>query len=180
MQNPNPTPNDGFAEGTSILTGEWKLIFTSALDVLSLGLIPGVQIGQIFQNINEDGSEVRVKKLFSSRFPADSIVHVSIAGVRRESCAGNVVGRTAVEVLVFVWYLKGAARGPQNCSAAVMAVHHLSASQHRGLLVSPPVVVLLLCNLAGAEYCGWSRAREALMRPNKTEEVTIFPEGHSY
>lgn len=58
-QNPNPTPNDGFADGASILTGEWKLIFTSALDVLSLGLIPGVDIGEIYQNINEDGSEVR-------------------------------------------------------------------------------------------------------------------------
>ncbi|CAM9821404.1 unnamed protein product [Scytosiphon promiscuus] len=57
-QNPNPTPNDGFAEGTSILTGEWKLIFTSALDVLSLGLIPGVEVAQIYQNINEDGTEI--------------------------------------------------------------------------------------------------------------------------
>lgn len=58
-QNPNPTPNDGFTDGASILTGEWKLIFTSALDVLSLGLIPGVDVGEIYQNINEDGSEVR-------------------------------------------------------------------------------------------------------------------------
>ncbi|CAN0150923.1 unnamed protein product, partial [Ectocarpus sp. 8 AP-2014] len=57
-QNPNSTPNDGFSEGASILTGEWKLIFTSALDVLSLGLIPGVEVGQIFQNINEDGTEI--------------------------------------------------------------------------------------------------------------------------
>lgn len=57
-QNPNATPNDGFSDGTSILSGEWKLIFTSALDVLSLGLLPGIDVGQVFQNISEDGTEV--------------------------------------------------------------------------------------------------------------------------
>lgn len=56
--NPNTTPNDGFSDGTSILSGEWKLIFTSALDVLSLGLLPGIDVGQVFQNISEDGTEV--------------------------------------------------------------------------------------------------------------------------
>ena len=57
-QNPNTKPNDGFVDGTSILAGEWELLFTSALDVLSLGLLPGIDPGQIFQNISEDGTEV--------------------------------------------------------------------------------------------------------------------------
>eukprot|EP00904_Undaria_pinnatifida_P009657 jgi/Undpi1/5821/HiC_scaffold_2.g01095.m1 len=57
-QNPNTTPNYGFSDGTSILSGEWKLIFTSALDVLSLGLLPGIDVGQVFQNISEDGTEI--------------------------------------------------------------------------------------------------------------------------
>lgn len=65
-RNPNTTPNDGFAEGTSILSGEWKLIFTNALDVLSLGLLPGVEVGQIFQNISPDGTEVRQLRLVRS------------------------------------------------------------------------------------------------------------------
>lgn len=52
------TPNDGFADGTSLLAGDWTLIFTSALDVLSLGLLPGIDVGQVFQNISEDGTEV--------------------------------------------------------------------------------------------------------------------------
>lgn len=60
-QNPNVAPNQGFADGTSLLAGEWKLLFTSALDVLSLGLIPGVDVGQVFQNISEDGSEVTLR-----------------------------------------------------------------------------------------------------------------------
>ena len=45
--NPNPAPTDGFASGDSPLTGEWQLLFTDALDVLSLSLIPGVSIGQV-------------------------------------------------------------------------------------------------------------------------------------
>lgn len=57
-QNPNAAPTKGFEDGTSPLTGEWKLIFTSALDVLSLGLLPGIDVGQVFQNINEDGTKV--------------------------------------------------------------------------------------------------------------------------
>lgn len=56
--NPNTAPNNGFSDGTSILSGEWKLIFTSALDVLSLGLLPGIDVGQVFQNISDDGTEV--------------------------------------------------------------------------------------------------------------------------
>lgn len=60
-QNPNVTPNEGFLDGSSILAGEWKLLFTSALDVLSLGLLPGIEPGQIFQNISKDGKEVRAE-----------------------------------------------------------------------------------------------------------------------
>lgn len=65
-QNPNTTPNYGFSDGTSILSGEWKLIFTSALDVLSLGLLPGIDVGQVFQNISEDGTEVNLLCLYDT------------------------------------------------------------------------------------------------------------------
>jgi hypothetical protein len=39
-------------------SGQWRLIFTTALDVLTLGINPLVEVGQIYQNINEDYSEV--------------------------------------------------------------------------------------------------------------------------
>jgi len=40
------------------LTGTWRLIFTTALDVLSLGVTPFVEIGQIYQNIALDEGKV--------------------------------------------------------------------------------------------------------------------------
>jgi hypothetical protein len=36
---------------TDALVGTWRLVFTNALDVLSLGVLPFVQVGQIFQNV---------------------------------------------------------------------------------------------------------------------------------
>eukprot|EP00953_Heterococcus_sp_UTEX-ZZ885_P015658 8817-Heterococcus_DN1.PRE.1 len=47
LLNPNRSPNDGFDTGDSPLTGDWQLLFTDALDVLSLSLLPGISIGQI-------------------------------------------------------------------------------------------------------------------------------------
>ncbi|CEM35772.1 unnamed protein product [Vitrella brassicaformis CCMP3155] len=52
--NPNPQPNL-MKDGSSPLNGEWRLLFTNALDVLLLGLIPAVQVGQVYQNVNLDG-----------------------------------------------------------------------------------------------------------------------------
>jgi len=59
LANPNPQPCTSLRTGTSPLTGEWSLVFTNALDVLSLGLlVPVISVGQVYQNINEDGSEI--------------------------------------------------------------------------------------------------------------------------
>lgn len=43
---------------SSAIAGEWKLMYTTALDVLSIGINPFVEIGQIYQNVNFDGSQV--------------------------------------------------------------------------------------------------------------------------
>eukprot|EP00640_Fibrocapsa_japonica_P002649 CAMPEP_0113944118 /NCGR_PEP_ID=MMETSP1339-20121228/30647_1 /TAXON_ID=94617 /ORGANISM="Fibrocapsa japonica" /LENGTH=249 /DNA_ID=CAMNT_0000949193 /DNA_START=192 /DNA_END=940 /DNA_ORIENTATION=- /assembly_acc=CAM_ASM_000762 len=56
--NPNPNPCDGLLDGTSPLEGEWQLLFTNALDVLSVGIVPAVYVGQVYQNVNYDGSEI--------------------------------------------------------------------------------------------------------------------------
>ena len=48
-------PADG---GAAPIGGEWKLIYTTALDVLTVGLTPGVEVGQIYQNISPDLTEV--------------------------------------------------------------------------------------------------------------------------
>jgi PAP_fibrillin len=37
------------------LVGTWRLVFTNALDVLSLGVLPFVQVGQIYQNVQPGG-----------------------------------------------------------------------------------------------------------------------------
>jgi len=42
----------------SVAAGEWKLVFTTALDVLAIGVNPLVEVGQIYQNIADDGEEV--------------------------------------------------------------------------------------------------------------------------
>lgn len=47
-------PPNAPADDPQLLTGKWRLLFTNALDVLSLGLLaPVAQVGQIFQNIYE-------------------------------------------------------------------------------------------------------------------------------
>ena len=47
----------GTDEG-SIAAGEWRLLFTTALDVLAIGVNPLVEVGQIYQNIDPSGEEV--------------------------------------------------------------------------------------------------------------------------
>lgn len=47
--NPTPEPNE-----STLLTGEWKLLYTNALDVLSLGLLaPIALVSEVFQNVFE-------------------------------------------------------------------------------------------------------------------------------
>mmetsp|Transcript_2462 Transcript_2462/g.3603 ORF Transcript_2462/g.3603 Transcript_2462/m.3603 type:complete len:246 (+) Transcript_2462:29-766(+) len=49
--NPNKEPNVGLKEGVSPLEGSWKLIYSNSPDILSLSLVPGILIGEIYQNI---------------------------------------------------------------------------------------------------------------------------------
>lgn len=82
MMNPNPSPNDGFADGTSPLTGEWKLLYTDALDVLSLGWLPGIVVAQIYQNVGPDGTEIsNIVELQPSLVPIipSSVLRLTVA-----------------------------------------------------------------------------------------------------
>jgi len=45
---------NGSPEGKAPVGGTWRLAFTTALDVLSIGSNPFVEIGQIYQNIDPD------------------------------------------------------------------------------------------------------------------------------
>ncbi|CAM9709968.1 unnamed protein product, partial [Choristocarpus tenellus] len=58
LENPNPMPCKGFEDGTSPLAGHWRLLYTTALDVLSLSLNPAVTVGQIFQEVSGDGKAI--------------------------------------------------------------------------------------------------------------------------
>jgi hypothetical protein len=66
-QNPNPKPCEGFISGTSMLAGEWRLIYTNAFDVLSLGILPvrapSVRAVPAFESAISQA-------LFHSRYPA--------------------------------------------------------------------------------------------------------------
>lgn len=57
-ENPYPNPCDGFVSTNSKLTGDWRLLYTNSADVLLLGVLPGIEPGQIYQNINSDGTEI--------------------------------------------------------------------------------------------------------------------------
>jgi len=50
-RNPNPEPLKASELSRSPLFGEWRLLYTNAIDVLLLGAIPVVQVGRIFQNV---------------------------------------------------------------------------------------------------------------------------------
>ena len=56
---PSDLPCVGFGtEAGALAAGEWRLVFTTALDVLSVGISPFSEIGQIYQNINDEGDLV--------------------------------------------------------------------------------------------------------------------------
>ena len=52
----NPTPNP--AQTPELLSGCWQLLYTSSTDVIGLGRVPGVTLGQIYQVIQADKSRV--------------------------------------------------------------------------------------------------------------------------
>uniref|UniRef100_A0A7S0G6A7 Plastid lipid-associated protein/fibrillin conserved domain-containing protein n=1 Tax=Rhodosorus marinus TaxID=101924 RepID=A0A7S0G6A7_9RHOD len=57
-KNPTPVPNE-----SEKLEGDWKLIYTNALDILALGVIPLVQLGQVYQNIKMLSDKIEVENL---------------------------------------------------------------------------------------------------------------------
>lgn len=56
IESTNPTPSPTSTDSRAMLLGQWKLVYTTALDVLSLGLLPLVQVGEVYQNIEADES----------------------------------------------------------------------------------------------------------------------------
>lgn len=59
-RSPSTQSDEGRKSSDSdILVGTWRLVFTNALDILSLGLIPFVTIGRIFQNVETGSSPGR-------------------------------------------------------------------------------------------------------------------------
>ncbi len=52
----NPTANP--VQAAELLSGCWQLLYTTSADVLGLGRLPGVTLGQIYQVIQADKSRV--------------------------------------------------------------------------------------------------------------------------
>ena len=66
--NPTMTPAVGI-EGSSnmVLRGAWRLIYTSAIDVLSLAANPVSSIGGVYQNVQEDGIITNIIDILNPR-----------------------------------------------------------------------------------------------------------------
>jgi hypothetical protein len=58
LEDRNPTPRP--VEATSLLEGDWRLLYTTSSDLLGLGRFPIVQLGQIYQCIR-----IREAKLYN-------------------------------------------------------------------------------------------------------------------
>mmetsp|Transcript_18827 Transcript_18827/g.24315 ORF Transcript_18827/g.24315 Transcript_18827/m.24315 type:complete len:287 (-) Transcript_18827:396-1256(-) len=98
-ENPNPTPCAGLAEGKSPLTGEWRLVYTTALDVLSVGLVPVISVGQVYQNINEDGSEItNIIDLQPNAAPLLNSIGGSTVARLRVEAEGSVDSDTRISI----------------------------------------------------------------------------------
>jgi PAP_fibrillin len=58
LEDRNPTPRP--VEATSLLEGDWRLLYTTSSDLLGLGRFPLIQLGQIYQCIR-----IREAKLYN-------------------------------------------------------------------------------------------------------------------
>jgi PAP_fibrillin len=58
LEDRNPTPRP--VEATSLLEGDWRLLYTTSTDLLGLGRFPLIQLGQIYQCIR-----IREAKLYN-------------------------------------------------------------------------------------------------------------------
>jgi PAP_fibrillin len=65
------------AGGAELLVGTWRLVFTNALDILSLSLLPFVRIGPIYQNVEagEISGEYNLYNLIDLSPPLDPVLN---------------------------------------------------------------------------------------------------------
>jgi hypothetical protein len=79
--------------GAELLVGTWRLVFTNALDILSLSLLPFVRIGPIYQNVElgEISGEYNLYNLIDLSPPLDPILN-----------AFDVLGSTVTRIRVTV------------------------------------------------------------------------------
>ncbi|PXF49420.1 Plastid-lipid-associated protein, chloroplastic [Gracilariopsis chorda] len=101
IERENPTPCPTYSD---LLLGEWRLVFTNALDVLSLGLLaPIALVSEVYQNIENsdqnDFSVTNVVNLEPAIAPVSNsffgrtmgALYVSAAGTRRNDTRIDIV-----------------------------------------------------------------------------------------
>lgn len=64
LEEVNPTPQP--TEAAELLTGDWRLVFTTSKDLLGFDRIPGLKLGQIYQCVRAaEGKIYNVAEIFS-------------------------------------------------------------------------------------------------------------------
>lgn len=109
-------PPNAPADDPQLLTGKWRLLFTDALDVLSLGLLaPVAQVGQIFQNIYETNLDERkgydydIENVVQLE-PAVAPVANAFFGQTMTSVRVSAEGRRATENRIDIKFMQTAIR----------------------------------------------------------------------
>lgn len=64
------TPTPAPTRALDLLCGDWKLLYTTARDVLSLAYLPLSRVGDVYQNILPEGSGVRAENVVRLVAPA--------------------------------------------------------------------------------------------------------------
>jgi len=64
------TPTPAPTRALDLLCGDWKLLYTTALDVLSLAFLPLSRVGDVYQNILPAGAGVRAENVVRLVAPA--------------------------------------------------------------------------------------------------------------
>ncbi len=63
LEESNPTPKP--TEAADLLTGDWRLLFTTSQDLLGLDRFPGIKLGQIYQCVRAvEGKIYNVAEIF--------------------------------------------------------------------------------------------------------------------
>lgn len=88
LEESNPTPKP--TEALDLLTGDWRLLFTTSQDLLGFDRIPGLRLGEIYQCIRAtEGKVYNVAEIFSLPF---------LEGLISVSASFNVVSAQRVKV----------------------------------------------------------------------------------